>query len=186
MYIITGLGNPGLKYAHTHHNAGFDAIDHIAKKYGISVKKKEHRAITGTGTIDGHKVLLVKPQTFMNSSGEALLSLCDYYGADPEKDLIVLSDDIMLPVGKMRIRRKGSAGGHNGLKSIIKLLKTEEFMRIRLGVGDPEPGDDLINHVLKKMSKEERKTMEEVYENVSEAVKYMMNDRIDEAMNHYN
>ena len=186
MYMIAGLGNPGLKYSHTRHNAGFDAIDVLAKKYNISIKKKECRALTGTGVIDGVKVLLVKPQTFMNLSGEALHALSEYYGIDPETELLVISDDVALDVGKMRIRKKGSAGGHNGLKNIIALFHTESFARLRIGVGKLEPGDDMIQHVLRRPVSEDRKLLKDVYEKAAEAIALIVSGEIDKAMSLYN
>ena len=186
MYIIAGLGNPGLKYRHTRHNAGFDAIDVIAKEYGIDVKKKEKQALVGKGIIGGEQVLLVKPQTFMNNSGESLRPLCDFYQVDPEEGLIVLSDDVTLDAGRLRIRRKGSAGGHNGLKSIIAHCKTEKFLRVRIGVGKlPEHGD-MIKHVLGKLPKDERKMEEDALMDAATVVKLLVQGNVDEAMNRFN
>lgn len=186
MFVIVGLGNPGLKYRHTRHNAGFDAIDYIADKYGIPLRGREDNALTGKGIIDGQQVLLVKPQTFMNNSGESVGPLLSYYRLDAEKDLIVLSDDVTLDLGKIRIRGKGSSGGHNGLKSIIAHTHTENFMRIRLGVGAPRPGEDMVRHVLRRMSPTDRKIMQESYENAAQALLYMMGGHIEQAMNRYN
>ncbi|MCR4797897.1 MAG: aminoacyl-tRNA hydrolase [Lachnospiraceae bacterium] len=185
MYMIAGLGNPGLKYRHTRHNAGFDALDVMAKEYGIPIKKREKNGITGTGVIGGEKVLLVKPQTFMNNSGECIGALASFYKVEPSH-VIVLSDDIQLDYGKLRIRRKGSAGGHNGLKSIIAHLHTEEFPRIRIGVGKMEPGDDQITHVLTRPLKNDRKLMEEAFSNATAAVELLLQGKIDEAMGKYN
>ncbi len=185
MYIIAGLGNPGLKYRHTRHNAGFDALDVISKEYRIPIKKREKNGITGMGTINGEKVLLVKPQTFMNNSGECVGALATFYKVDPE-NVIILSDDIQLDYGKIRIRRKGSAGGHNGLKSIIAHLHTEEFPRIRIGVGTMEPGADQITHALTRPSKGKRKLMEEAFTNTASAVELMLSGDIDKAMSLYN
>ena len=186
MYIIAGLGNPGLKYRHTRHNAGFDAMDYLAKKYDITIRKNENRALTGKGMIEGIPVLLVKPQTFMNNSGQSLGALTKFYKTDPKTEMIVLSDDVTLDAGNLRIRKKGSAGGHNGLKNIIACCQTEEFARIRIGVGKlPEHGD-MIQHVLGKLPKEERKMEEEAFTRASEAVALIVQGRIDEAMNRYN
>lgn len=135
MTIIAGLGNPGSKYAGTRHNSGFSALDILAEKNHIEVKDKKFRGLIGQGIIDSEKVLLVKPTTFMNLSGECLREVCDYYKVDPEDDLIVLYDDISLSPGQLRIRSKGSAGGHNGVKSMIACLGTDVFRRVKIGVG---------------------------------------------------
>lgn len=185
MYMLVGLGNPGLKYRHTRHNAGFDCLDVIAKKYGVQIKKKEKNGITGTGNIAGEKVLFVKPQTFMNSSGECVGALASFYKIAPQ-NVIVISDDIELDYGRLRIRRKGSAGGHNGLKSIIAHLHSEEFLRLRVGVGKLPPGDDLITHVLSKPIKPDRQKMEAAFTDAADAVSYMISGDIDQAMNLYN
>ena len=154
MFIIAGLGNPGKDYKNTRHNIGFDVIDVIAQKHNISVIEKKHKAIIGKGVIDGYKVILVKPQTYMNLSGESLREIIDYYKVDPTEELIVISDDISLNPGNIRIRKKGSAGGHNGLKSIIQHLGTQKFARVRVGVGAKPKGWDLADHVLSRFSKE--------------------------------
>ena len=186
MYIIAGLGNPGIKYHKTRHNAGFDCIDRIAEIYGIHIGKDEMKALTGKGRIKDHDVLLVKPPTYMNNSGESLQALCNYYKVDPKSGLIVISDDVMLDPGRLRIRGKGSAGGHNGLKSIIKLCGTEEFYRVRIGVGKlPEHGD-MINHVLGHLDKEERPHMEAVFDDAAEAIEMLMDQRLEEAMSKFN
>ncbi len=185
MYIIAGLGNPGLRYRGTRHNAGFDALDKVAKTYNIRIKKKEHSAITGTGTIDGQKVLLVKPMTYMNNSGEAVGPLASYYRVPPE-NVIVLVDDVMQDAGGLRIKRNGSAGGHNGLKSLIAHLGTEGFPRIRLGVGKLPVGVDMIGHVLGHLRGEDKKKVAEALSDVPEAVRLMVTGDIDSAMNKYN
>ena len=186
MYIIAGLGNPGLKYRHTRHNAGFDAIDVIAKRYGITVKKIEKQALVGQGNIKGQKVLLVKPQTFMNNSGDSLAELVNYYKVDPTEELIVLSDDVTLDPGRIRIRKKGSAGGHNGLKSIIARCGTEGFQRVRIGVGILPTGGDMINHVLGHLKRDERKSLEEALEHAADAIELMINGETEAAMNKFN
>ena len=185
MYMLVGLGNPGLKYRHTRHNAGFDCIDVIAKKYGVAIKKKEKNGITGVGTIAGEKVLFVKPQTFMNNSGECVGALANFYKIAPE-NIIVISDDMELECGRIRIRRKGSAGGHNGLKSLIAHLKSENFLRLRIGVGRPAPGDDVITHVLGRPVKTDRALMESAFDDVANAFELMIKGNIDQAMNLYN
>ena len=136
MFIIVGLGNPGREYAHTRHNVGFDTIDVLADKYHIDVDTKKHKALIGKGIIEGQKVILVKPQTYMNLSGESVREVLDYYKVDETSELIVIYDDISLNPGQLRIRLKGSAGGHNGIKNIIQHLGGSEFLRIKIGVGD--------------------------------------------------
>lgn len=186
MYVIAGLGNPGIKYEGVRHNAGFDTIDLIAKKNGISVRKNEFRALTGTGIIEGEKVLLMKPQTFMNLSGEAIGPLCTYYGVDPSSNLIVISDDVSLPAGKLRIRAKGSAGGHNGLKDIIANCHTEDFKRIRIGMGVFQNGNDMNSFVLSKPPKADRVLIEDAFERAEEALHVIITDGVPAAMNQYN
>ena len=146
MKVIVGLGNPGKKYDNTRHNIGFEALDYIADKEGISINTGKHKALIGTGYMGGEKVLLVKPQTFMNLSGESLRPIMDFYKLEPE-DFIIIHDDIDLDVGRLRIRRKGSAGGHNGLKSIISHLGSMDFPRVKIGVGEKPKGYDLADYV---------------------------------------
>ena len=136
MFVIAGLGNPSLRYDGTRHNVGFDVVDMLAKKYRIRIKDKKHKALCGNGVIEGQKVLLVKPQTFMNLSGESIGAVLNFYKLQPQTDLIVVYDDISLAPGRLRIRKKGSAGGHNGMKNIISHLGTQEFQRIKVGVGE--------------------------------------------------
>ena len=186
MYIIAGLGNPGAEYSNTRHNAGFMAIDVIAKKAGIGVTEKKHRALIGKGIFAGEKVVLVKPQTYMNLSGESIRAVVDYYKIDCESELIVISDDIDLDVGNIRIRPKGSAGGHNGLKNIISQLGTQEFTRVRIGVGAKKEGRDLVSHVLGKIDKSDTESFEEAIENVAGAVETIMTDGCETAMNRFN
>ena len=187
MFVIVGLGNPGKKYETTRHNAGFMAIDALAEKYGISVTEKKHKALCGTGIINGVKVLLVKPQTFMNLSGESVGELMHFYKLDAEEDLLVIFDDISLAPGTIRIRKKGSAGGHNGIKSIIAHTNTQGFMRIKVGVGEKPSGWDLADYVLGHFSKEEQETMEQmIKKDISEAVSLIACGDVDKAMNQYN
>ena len=167
MFIIAGLGNPGDKYAHTRHNAGFDTVDKLADKYGIDISEEKFEALLGRGVIEGQKVILVKPLTYMNNSGQALRAVADYYKVDTESELIVIYDDISLEPGKLRVRPKGSAGGHNGIKSIIQNIGTEEFDRIKIGVGHKPENFDLIDHVLGRFPKEQ---LEDVRDSVSRAV----------------
>ncbi|MBR1634503.1 MAG: aminoacyl-tRNA hydrolase [Lachnospiraceae bacterium] len=186
MIIIAGLGNPGLRYRKTRHNAGFEVIDLLAKEYRIPVKKKDRQSLFGTGTINGVKVTLVKPQTYMNNSGESVAAWARYYHCDVESELIVISDDVSLEPGMLRIRKKGSAGGQNGLKSIIKCLGTENFPRLRVGIGQPEPGDDMIAHVLGRMRREDRMRFEDAVRHAAEACALLVDGQIDRAMNLYN
>jgi len=148
MFVIVGLGNPSKEYENTRHNVGFDVIDAIADKYDIHVAELKHRAKLGKGYIGGDKVILAKPLTFMNLSGESVRAIIDYYKVDPETELIVISDDISLAPGQLRIRKKGSAGGHNGLKNIIRHLGGENFQRVRIGVGEKPKDYDLVDWVL--------------------------------------
>ena len=186
MFIIAGLGNPGLRYRKTRHNAGFEAVDLLSKKLRIPVKKKDRQALFGLGEASGEKILLLKPQTYMNNSGDSIGAWARYYQCDPSRQLLVLVDDISLPPGSIRIRKKGSAGGHNGLKSIISCLGTEEFPRLRIGVGTPGPGDDRISHVLGRMRKEDRMALDDAIERAAMAALQIAGGDIDGAMNEYN
>ena len=186
MYIIVGLGNPGRDYTNTRHNIGFDVIDTLADVAGISVIEKKHKAIIGKGVLDGQKVILVKPQTYMNLSGESVRDIIDYYKVDEEQELIVVSDDTSLDVGSIRIRKKGSAGGHNGLKNIIAHLGHDAFMRVKMGVGEKPKGYDLADYVLGHFSSGERKLMDEAAKTAVEAIRMMMAGDVDKAMNQFN
>lgn len=186
MFIIAGLGNPKKEYDNTRHNIGFAMIDALADKYQISVMDIKHKGMTGKGIINGQKVILVKPLTFMNLSGECIRALTDYYKIDPETELIVVSDDISLPPGQIRVRKKGSAGGHNGLKNIIQHLGTEGFQRIRLGVGEKPKGYDLADYVLGHFSKEEHPMMKEGIDKAIQAAEMMLAGETDQAMNEFN
>ena len=186
MYIIAGLGNPGREYENTRHNVGFDVIDALAEKYNISVLELKHKAMIGKGYIEGQKVVLVKPLTFMNLSGESIRPIVDYYKVDAEQDLIVISDDISLPPGQLRVRKKGSAGGHNGLKNIIKLLGSENFKRIRMGVGEKPKNYDLADWVLGHFDREERTAVDEAAVKAVRAVEIMLTEGTDAAMNEFN
>ena len=182
MYIIVGLGNPGKEYENTRHNAGFMVIDKLAEDAGIRVIEKKHKALIGKGMIDGEKVVLVKPQTYMNLSGESVGEVIDFYKIDEKSELIVISDDIDLDVGQLRIRGKGSAGGHNGLKNIILHLGHEGFCRVRVGVGAKREGTDLAAHVLGTIDKEHRADFEESVSNGAEAVKLIMKQDVNAAI----
>lgn len=186
MYIIVGLGNPGREYVNTRHNIGFEAIDVIASKYNININKEKFKGLYGDGRIGGEKVLLVKPQTFMNLSGESIREFVNWYKVEPEK-VIVVYDDISLPVGKLRIRPKGSAGGHNGIKSIIYQLNTDIFPRIKIGVGSPENKNyDLADYVLGKFSKEETEILIKTVIKVADATEALIKSGIDKAMAEFN
>ena len=185
MYIIAGLGNPGKEYMGTRHNAGFSVIDELADKYNISVDTAKHKGLIGKGVIAGQKVILVKPMTYMNNSGECIREVMDYYKCDID-DFIVIFDDISLDVGKLRLRAKGSAGGHNGIKDIIRQLGTEKFLRIKVGVGAKPKGWDLADHVLGRFSTEDRKLVDEAIEKAAKAVDIMISQGVDAAMNEYN
>ena len=186
MFIIAGLGNPDRQYEGTRHNAGFDVIDRIAEKYNIAVDTKRHRAYIGKGIIEGQKVILAKPQTYMNLSGESIRSLVDYYKVDEETELLVVYDDISLDVGQLRIRAKGSAGGHNGIKNIIAHLGTQVFPRIKVGVGEKPKGYDLADYVLGHFSKAEKERMDAGYGNAVRAAELIVSGQMDEAMNEFN
>lgn len=186
MLVIVGLGNPDDKYQGTRHNVGFDVIDLLAEKYNIAVDTKKHRAYIGKGIIGGQKVILAKPQTYMNLSGESVRSLVEYYKVDPETELLIIFDDISLDVGQLRIRKKGSAGGHNGIKNIIANLGTSVFQRIKVGVGEKPKGYDLADYVLGRFSKEDRELIKEGFECAAEAVAMITVGEIDQAMNKYN
>lgn len=186
MILIVGLGNPGKQYEHTRHNVGFDVIDVMADKYNISVTEKKHKALCGKGIIEGQKVVLAKPQTFMNLSGESVAELLNFYKSDPETELIVIFDDISLAPGNIRVRKKGSAGGHNGIKSIISSVGTSNFMRIKVGVGEKPQGWDLADHVLGRFSGEDRARVEEAIRDAEDAAVLMIQGEADKAMNDFN
>lgn len=183
MIMIVGLGNPGKEYVNTRHNAGFMAIDRISRLSGIDVTSVKYNALIGKGTFEGHKVLLVKPQTYMNNSGDSVQPLMAYY--KPDK-LIVMYDDITLDVGSIRVRKEGSAGGHNGMKSIIGRLSTQEFERVRIGIGEKPPRMDLADWVLGHFHKEDMENLDKALDDSVDAIKMMMNDNTDDAMNRYN
>lgn len=186
MYLIAGLGNPTKQYEHTRHNIGFEVIDALAEKYNITIKEKKHKALIGKGTIEGQKVILAKPQTYMNLSGESIVELVHYYKLNAEDELIVIYDDISFAPGNLRIRQSGSAGGHNGVKSIIKCLDTQKFMRIKVGVGEKPKDWDLADFVLGRFSKEEQEELDGAIGRAMEAVGLMVNGEVAKAMNEYN
>ena len=186
MYIIAGLGNPTKEYDNTRHNIGFRLIDELAQKHGITVGSLGHRAIIGKGVINGQKVMLVKPITYMNLSGESIREIADYYKVDVENELIVISDDINLPPGYIRVRPNGSAGGHNGLKNIIKMTGTENFSRVRIGVGEKPAKMDLADYVLGHFSKEDEIEMKDGIAKAIGAIELILEDNTEKAMNLYN
>lgn len=185
-WIVVFLGNPGIKYNGTRHNAGFMAADAMEKKLGVSINKMRFKALTQTVDISGKKVLLMKPQTYMNLSGDAIVQAANFYKVPPER-VIVVSDETALPIGRLRIRRGGSAGGHNGLKSVIARLGTDQFPRIRLGVGDkPHPDYDMADWVLSAFKGQDAADMELVAKKAADAVECYITEGADRAMNKFN
>ena len=186
MFVIVGLGNPGKKYEKTRHNIGFNVIDAMADKYNIRVKERKHQALIGSGFIEGQKVMLVKPTTYMNKSGDSVSDVLDYYKLDPELELIVIYDDISLEPGNIRIRKKGSAGGHNGIKDIIAMIDTQNFMRVKVGVGENPAGWDLADYVMGSFSQHDKGKIDEAIQDAISAAVLMMQGQVDKAMNNYN
>ena len=187
VYIIAGLGNPGDKYVNTRHNVGFCTVDFMEDIYKIPVNSRKFKAFTGNGRINGKKVILLKPQTFMNLSGESIREALNFYKVDPKTHLIVIYDDVSLPVGQLRIRPNGSAGGHNGIKSIISNLgNSQEFLRIKVGVGNKPEGYDLADYVLGHFDKADRPIMQETCKKACEAVSELISGDVDKAMSKYN
>ena len=185
-YLVVGLGNPDRKYEDTRHNAGFMMIDYIADKLGVKVNRIKFKSLTGEADIDGHRALLMKPSTYMNNSGEAVVQAMSFYKIPPE-NVVVLLDDINLDVGKMRIRTKGSDGGQKGMRSIIYLSGQDTFPRIKVGIGKkPHPDYDLAAWVLSKFSKDELKLLEKVAENCRTAIPLILDGKASEAMNRFN
>lgn len=186
MYIIAGLGNPEAKYDHTRHNIGFHAVDVICRKYNIRLSKLKFKALYGEGVIGGEKVIVAKPQTYMNLSGEAIRDMASFYKVEPS-NIIVIFDDVSLAPGRMRIRAAGSAGGHNGIKSIIYQLNSQDFPRIKIGVGAPPHADfDLADYVLGKFTPEDIKTIEPILIDTADAVEGIIKNGISESMNKFN
>ena len=185
MFLIAGLGNPGKEYETTRHNAGFMVIDALADKLGADVSEKKHKGLCGKAVIGGQKCILLKPQTYMNSSGESIRAAADYFKIAPE-DIIVIYDDISLAPGQLRVRAKGSAGGHNGIKSIIAHLGTQEFPRVRVGVGEKPSRMDLADYVLGHFSAEDRKIMAEAVKEAADAACEIIESGIEHAMNAHN
>ncbi len=185
MFVVVGLGNPGKEYAGTRHNVGFDAIDLLAERNNIKINKIKFKSVYGEGTIGNEKVLLVKPQTYMNNSGITVRDISNFYKVPPE-NIIVIVDDIDIPFASVRIKRKGSAGSHNGLKSIIYLLQRDDFPRVKIGIGKKHENQDLANFVLSRFPKEERTIIEESILTGAESVEAIIKYGIEEAMNEFN
>jgi PTH1 family peptidyl-tRNA hydrolase len=186
MLVIIGLGNPGRRFAGTRHNIGYDVVDALARKHKIRVISLRHKGLMGKGSVLGHKVFLVKPLTYMNLSGECVRRVRDYYKIDEKSELLVIADDISLPTGQLRIRKKGSDGGHKGLRSIIGCLGHNEFLRLRIGVGDKPAGEELIEHVLGQFAADDAQTMCEATENAVAAIECLLETGADSAMNKFN
>ena len=185
MYLIVGLGNPEPEYANTRHNMGFDAINKIAKELNIELKKTRFNAILGEGFVDGKKVFLIKPQTFMNNSGESVEAFVSFYKIPMEK-VLVLYDDMDTEIGRIRVRAKVGAGSHNGMKSLIKELNSEEFARIRIGIGKPKTEFDRIDYVIGRVPKEEQAELQKGVDCAKDAAIYWLKNGIDNTMNKYN
>lgn len=185
MYLIVGLGNPEKEYANTRHNMGFDTINEIARKNNIEINKNKFKGLYGTGIVQNKKVILLKPQTYMNLSGESVKEIMDFYNIEPE-NIIVIYDDIDTEKGSIRIRKKGSAGSHNGMKSVIEKLGTTEFARIRVGIGRPQFKNDMINYVLQKLTEEEQQELAVGTKKATEAVEETLKNGIEIAMSKFN
>ena len=185
MYLIVGLGNPEKEYAGTRHNMGFDVINELSKEYNIPVEKSKFKGLYGSGIIAAEKVILLKPQTFMNLSGESVREIMDFYKISAV-DMIIVYDDIDISVGNIRIRKSGSAGTHNGMKSIIQQVSTSEFCRIRVGIGKPQEITDMINYVIGHVSKAEHKELEKGITKAKEAIVEIIKNGVDKAMNKFN
>lgn len=185
MFIVIGLGNPGDKYKATRHNVGFNVIDCLADRNNVVLNKIKHKAIIGETRIDGEKVILIKPQTYMNRSGESVIDIYNFYKV-PIENIIVIYDDIDIPFGSLRIKPRGSAGSHNGMKSVIYHLQSDNFPRVRIGIGRPEEGQDLAHYVLGGFNKEERAVIDSTIEKAAKAVEKIITEGINKAMNEYN
>ncbi len=185
MYLIIGLGNPEADYANTRHNMGFNVINKLSKKYDIEVKKDKFKALFGNGIIEGEKIILVKPQTFMNLSGEAVQEFVNFYKV-PLENVLVIYDDVDVEPGKIRIRKSGSSGSHNGMKSVISCLSSEKFPRVRIGIGKPHEHMDMIAHVIGGIDEKDKEKLEKGVELATEAIVEILKNNIDSAMNKYN
>ena len=185
MYLIVGLGNPGKEYENTRHNTGFEVVNQIASKCGIKINTAKFNGKYGTGTIGGNKVILLEPQTYMNLSGECIKKFVDFYKLSPE-EVIVIYDDVDIDIGKIRIRKEGGPGTHNGMKSIVHELQTDQFPRVRVGIGKPELNMDLMYHVLGKVRNDEKEKYMQGVVKAAKAIQEILNQGIDIAMNLYN
>ena len=185
MYLIVGLGNPEEEYGNTRHNMGFDTINKIANKYNIEINKKNFKGLYGTGIIEGQKVILLKPQTYMNLSGESIKEAIDFYKI-PEENLIIIYDDIDITPGIIKIRKKGGTGTHNGMKSVIQNIQTENFPRVRIGIGKPEQKGELIQYVIGPINKEDKEILDKATTQGKEAVIEIIKNGVDIAMNKFN
>lgn len=185
MYLIVGLGNPEEEYARTRHNMGFDTINRISENSNIKVNKSKFNSLYGTGTIDGKKVILLKPQTYMNLSGNAVRDFMNFYKILPE-NIIIIYDDLDIEPGIIKIRKKGGAGTHNGMKSVVHEIQTENFPRIRIGIGNPKYKNELLNFILTRIPDDAYKVLQQAQENAAKAVEEIMKNGIDSAMNKYN
>ncbi len=186
MYLIAGLGNPGKEYTGTRHNMGYSVITELAKRHDINASEQRMKTLYGKGRIGSERVILAEPLTYMNLSGESVCSMCEYFKVDPFSELIVIYDDISLAPGQIRVRPGGSAGGHNGMKSIIKMLGGEQFMRIRVGIGEKPKGWDLADYVLGRPSAEEQVLLADAFVRAADAVEMIISRGVEAAMNVYN
>lgn len=186
MYLIAGLGNPGKQYEATRHNMGFDVIDKLVEEFNVPQAGVKFNAMYGKGRIGGEPVILMKPLSYMNLSGGPIRDMANYFKIDPETELIVIYDDIDTEPGQLRVRKKGSAGGHNGIKSIIQQLGTQNFMRVRVGVGAKPKGWDLADYVLGRFGRDDRQLVEDAQDRACEAVEMILSDSVDAAMNKFN
>jgi PTH1 family peptidyl-tRNA hydrolase len=185
MLVIVGLGNPGARYQGTRHNVGFHCVDKLGEAWGIRQSDKRAKAILGQGHRGGHPVVLAKPRTFVNNSGESIAYLMARFGVRPQ-DLVIVYDDMELAIGRLRIRPAGSDGGHNGIRSIISTIQTQNFPRIRIGIGPPAPGEDWVSHVLGRFSEDEAKVIADAEARVIGAINCILEESIDAAMNRFN
>lgn len=185
MYLIVGLGNPEEEYSNTRHNMGFDTVNKLAKQYNIEINKKKFKGIYGTGNIEGEKVIILKPQTYMNLSGESIKEAIDFYKID-NKNLIIIYDDIDIKPGIIKLRKTGGPGTHNGMKSVIQNIQMKEFSRVRVGIGVPEYKNDLINYVIGKIPEEEIEILDKSTTKAKEAVIEIIKNGVDTAMNKFN
>ncbi|MCS6881502.1 MAG: aminoacyl-tRNA hydrolase [Oscillochloridaceae bacterium] len=186
MWLIVGLGNPGERYARTRHNIGFEALDVLARRHGLEFRGKQARSLVAEGTIAGQRVALAKPQTFMNLSGQAVSALRNWYKIDPARELLVIYDDLDLPFAKLRLRERGSAGTHNGMRSIVQQLGNGEFPRLRVGIGQPPGKMDPAAYVLSRFSREEEEALPALLDTVADAVEVVLREGLVAAMNRYN